>query len=74
MNVTITSKLTAAQSARIRRRAAFYERTDNVLHTAFQRVGRGVYAPLHDQDAHSVARHMMTVAGATFRYEVGGDR
>lgn len=70
MTIKITSKLTASENQRLRRRA-WRSLDGDVSPVAFRRVGAGEYAPLHETDVHAVARHMMIVAGRTFAYEVG---
>lgn len=68
--ITITSKLTKNQTAKLRRRAKKSE--------LFMHVGRSkymVFTPDDDNergsmDTHTIARRMMTIAGATFTYEL----
>lgn len=70
MTIKITSKLTASEYQRLRRRA-WQSLDGDVSPVAFQqRVGAGEYAPLHDTNVHAVAWRMMVVAGRTFAYEV----
>ena len=68
MAIKITGPLTTTQRARINRAASdkqpFYDHS-------FIHIGRGLYSAVFEcQDDHIIARHMMTVAGHTFLYEV----
>ena len=72
----ITSKLTPAQSQRLRRAALYYydkftSSYEPLPQEAFKRIGRNLYAALDDSvNIHSVARHAMLIAGRTFDYDI----
>jgi hypothetical protein len=72
----ITSKLTPAQSQRLRRAAQYYydkftSSYEPLPQGAFRRVGRNLYTALDETvNIHQVAQHAMTVAGRTFDYDI----
>lgn len=86
MKIRITSKMTKAGGAALRRRAQRYWTEANVDTLAFCKVGRNEYEPMNEEAptmfknmsedwhrrdlANRVARRMMAVAGETFNYEL----
>lgn len=80
MDIVITSKLTPANGARLRKAAARCWMKFDCDQNAFCKVSgaNNTYSPIRDMEdrgmnishAHAVARHMMVVAGQTFDYEV----
>lgn len=80
MDIVITSKLTPANGARLRRAAAKCWMTFDGDQNAFCKVSgsKNTYSPIRDMEdremnishAHAVARHMMVVAGQCFSYEI----
>ena len=80
MDIVITSKLTPANGARLRKAAARCWMEFDCDQNAFCKVSgeNNTYSPIRDMEdrgmnishSHAVARHMMVVAGQTFDYEV----
>jgi len=69
----IISKLTPAESQRLRRYSKYVANSPANLHPqrAFVWVARNTYRPLYEEvSVHEAARHAMVVAGRTFDYEI----
>lgn len=68
--ITITSKLTANQAATLRRHAEKSELFGHVGPNKYLAYTEDGDSRRGNMDAHAIARRMMTIAGATFTYEL----
>jgi hypothetical protein len=76
--IRIISKIPRANRRMLNRAADRQEELAVTDSAAFCRVGRNLYAPLHNGEdgisIHAVARRMMVAARTTFSYEILQDR